>query len=165
MTETEDTRTREQLVAELRAAYTEISRQQDALHLAWQKERDAYREEAAQARRDAWRTITFNPQLYVMSRVENEFKALLEAARNHRCGKGANGTGMAETHAAMRAFWEQYRSAAGNADVSASIEIKRLREYMQEVGSQLHADTEPDEYGEGCPCVGCELIRGIDANV
>jgi hypothetical protein len=163
MTETEDTRTREQLIAELRAAYVEISRQRDALHVAWQKERDAYREETAQARRGAWRTVTFNPQLYVMSHVETQFKSLLSAARDHKCGKG--GTGMAETHAVMRAFWEQYRSAAGSADVSAAVEIKRLREYMQEVGNQLHADTAPDEYGDGCPCVGCELIRGIDANV
>jgi len=163
MTETEDNRTREELVTELRAAYAEISRQQDALHLAWQKERDAYREEAAQARREAWRVVTFNPQLYVMSHVENEFKLLMSAARGHKCTKG--GTDMAETHAAMRAFWDQYRSVEGSADVSAAVEIKRLREYMQEVGSQLHADTEPDEYGDGCPCVGCDLVRGIDANV
>lgn len=165
MTETEDTRTREELITELRSAYAEISRQRDALHLAWQKERDAYREEAAQARREAWRVVTFNPQLYVMSHVENEFKVLMSAARDHKCGKSGSGTGMAETHAAMRAFWEQYRSAAGNADVSAAVEIKRLREYMQEVGEQLHADTAPDEYGDGCPCVGCELVRGTDADV
>ena len=165
MTEIEDTRTREQLTAELQAAYAEISRQQDALHKAWQKERDAYREEAAQARREAWRTVTFNPQLYVMYHVEMQFKALMEAARDHKCGKSGSGTDMAEAHAAMRAFWESYRSAAVNADVSAAVEIKRLREYMQEVGEQLHADTAPGEYGDGCPCVGCELVRGIDAHV
>ena len=163
MTETEDNRTREQLTEELRSAYAEISRQRDALHLAWQKERDAYREEAARARREAWRTVTFNPRLYVTGHVENEFKVLMSAARDHKCGKGR--TGMSETHAAMRAFWEQYRSVEGNADTSAAVEIKRLREYMQEVGEQLHADTAPGEYGDGCPCVGCELIRGIDAHV
>jgi hypothetical protein len=98
-----------------------------------------------------------------MSYVENEFKALMSAAQDHRCGKG--GTGMAETHAAMRAFWDQYRSVEGNAGISAAVEIKRLREYMQEVGSQLHADNAPNEYGDGCPCVGCEPVRGINANV
>lgn len=163
MTETEDTRTREELITELRSAYAEISRQQNSLHRAWQKERDAYRDEAAQARREAWRTVTRNPQLYVMSHVESQFKALMDTTRDHRCGKGGGGTGMAEVHAAMRAFWGQYRSVAGNADVSAAVEIKRLREYMQEVGNQLHANTAPDDYGDGCPCVGCELVRGIDA--
>jgi hypothetical protein len=164
MTDIEDTRTQVELIAELQAAYREISRQQDALHTAWQKEREAYREEAAQARREAWRTITFNPQLYVMSHVETQFKAVMDATMNHRCGKGANGTGMGEIHAAMRDFWERYWSVEDSADVSAAVEIKRLRTYMQEVGSQLHADTAAEAYGNGCPCVGCELIRGIDAD-
>lgn len=150
----------ERLHRDLEAVHGELTRLNDRYMILLKERSEWERTARAAARREAWRQVVFNHELYVYPKVTEPFSQLCGRIRALPDKPAAEQVDALK--AAGRDVSRRLTEAAKDPQTSGQLdEMIRLRDAVQAQAIKLH-----EQFGDlsqgPCVCPGCELVRSID---